>query len=155
MNIKPGILNLQTRYLSRLGNLICPDAEYLRCAVPHKKKHLLQEALCSPQRLLTVKEMLTADYMVSLQQLKLDEFSKLTGLLFLDEFVCKIELEEADLVLCDGFSFTQHRHNPNEAQLIITKKNFGELLSICEKISYEEVERLVCARPDYEHRQAA
>lgn len=143
MDIKQGILNLKTIHLSSLGKLICPKAEYIRCAVPRRGKQSLKQALYASQKLMSVDEMLSSTYMVSLQQLKLNEFEVLTGLLFLDEFVCKIELEHLKLIYSPGFSFTQHRHNSNEAQLIITKNNFRYFLGICSKISYREVEDVV------------
>ena len=143
MSLKQGILNLKTVHLAKLGKIICPNAEYLRCAVPRKRKQSLMDALYTPQKLMTTKEMCSEDYMISLQQLKTDEFGTLTGLIFLDDYVCKIEIPKRKLYCCAGFSASQHRHNYNEAQLVINKNNFRKLLPFCQKISYRQVELLV------------
>ena len=155
MNIKEGILNLKTRHLSNLGRVICPNAECLRCAVPRKKVASLEEALYSPAKLMTVEEMLNEDYMISLQQLKTDEFFVLTGLIFLDEFVVKVELTEHQLIGRTGFSFSQHRHNFNEAQLVINKVNFKSILNISEKIPYSVVEDLLQTKFGHTEQKAA
>lgn len=142
-NLKQGILNLKTVHLAKLGKIICPDAEYLRCAVPRKRKQSLIDALYAPQKLMTADEMCSQDYMISLQQLKTDEFETLTGLIFLDDYVCKIEIPKRKLYCCNGFSAFQHRHNYNEAQLVINKNNFKQFLAFCKKISYQQVSEMV------------
>ena len=81
--------------------------------------------------------------MISLQQLKTDEFETLTGLIFLDDYVCKIEIPKKKLYCCAGFSASQHRHNYNEAQLVINKNNFKQFLTFCKKISYKQVAKMV------------